>query len=203
MFTQTRMCHLFCLAESIDVVSMERSKLFNFESNPAKDMSIYCGEHDVFIFANGTIICWPEKDTEDFSYLKQFSPFFSLPLEKTIHEEIPYIYDESKKTTLLPSEELNDDMIILNHNDKMLKLAISYGLSRSVKLKYLEHILEAIINKYAPLAKALSHKGSLKISRRGILKIIGELMTTKSDLNLANNFSYIPTFFWQKSQLQF
>jgi uncharacterized Rmd1/YagE family protein len=188
---------IYCLADSIDLVALKAMKGINFEKPLAKDVVYYHDQYDAFIFNNGTMVIWNSEKEQAEQLINRLSASYLNPFQQSVDDTLTYYIDPHQEATITPSDKNNNDVLILNTDEAVLKLSFSYGLSRSIKLKALEQRVETIIEKYAPLANLIYRKGKINMSRKGVLKIIGELMIAKSDINLVNNFSYLPAFFWR------
>lgn len=197
-------CLTACIADNIDFAMLDSLSLFTLEKALAKDVVLVRNQlnYELFIFNNGTIVLWDADKTQALDLISTLKPALINPIDDVMIEHLDYICDPQQQTSMSPQEKIGDDMIILHENSEKLKLSISYGLSRSIKLRHFDHKLESMINKYTPLAKSIYLHGKIKMSHRGVIKIIGELMVNKVELNLVNNFIYQPAFFWANPSLE-
>jgi len=95
------------------------------------------------------------------------------------------------------------DRICLASQDTDIKLAISYGLSVSIKLNLYETKLEQLIIKHHSLLETGYQKGGFNTSRKNLNKILSEIIATKNKVNLSSEILYQPKFFWRHPNLEF
>lgn len=198
-------CLSYCLAERINLATLEPllRNTAHFQLNKHWRV-LEVIERDTnkiyYIFANGTVVTWNVKRFEIRDFFTQILPACIAPLKKPLTDE--FSYRLSNRTNLLPHPYFNVDCLLLEENTSELKLSLSYGFSQSIKLKYYEARLEGLIEKYLPLTQQLSQQTYLKLSRRQIRQIIGDILIVKGELNLTGNFLYQPKFFWQHPSLE-
>lgn len=157
-------------------------------------------KHLCFIFANGSIVTWGYKRHAIAALLDYVMPFCNNPHTHTIHDW--FSAQQGLSTTLKPHRYYDVDILTVTDWDHDLLLALSYGLSQSIKLQYFEHRLETLIEHYTPYANQLAQKGEMPLTRRASRKIIGEILGAKSELNLTSNFLYQPKYFWSHPTLE-
>ena len=191
------LCRVYSIADSVNFSILKSGHKLSFEQSPAKDVMFYHGEFDVFLFANGTAVFWDATNEQAEAFLEDVRSAFVNPFKQRVQDVTNYHIDPETDSTIIPSDKINNDVLFLKVDAPLLKLSFSYAFSRSIKLKSLEQFVENIIEKYAPLANSIYKRGKIALSRKGVLKIIGELMVAKTDINLVNNFTYLPVFFWQ------
>jgi len=198
-------CLTFCIADSLELSSLEKglkaksllniTRYWNVIEAYNREKNQYC-----YFFKNGTVVLWNIKRYEFIQYLTIVKKYTLKPLENLIHDE--FSYRIADKTAIFPHDYFHVDSITLESDEAKLKLAISYGLSQSIKLNYYEQRLENSIMKYTHLVEQLSLSGKTKLSRNRINKILGDILFTKSELNLTENFLYQPKFYWQHPNLE-
>lgn len=199
-------CLSFCLGERFDLANIDNLLADNSQYLIEK----YWGglkltkhnqpEHRCFVFNNGTLITWNVKRYQSEEYIALIEPALEQPIGKPILDEFTYMVDE--QTTMKPHEYYDIDVITIDDDTDNAKLSMSYALSQSVKLQYYEQRLEDLIAKYTPLTQELQSHGRLRIPRKRIRKIIGEIVAAKCEINLTSNFLYQPKFFWQHPSLE-
>jgi required for meiotic nuclear division protein 1 len=198
-------CLCYCIAEQLNLALLEQ-KLKRMSpltwNRHWNVIEIYIPQksQSCFLNKNGTLVSWNIKRHEIQQYIELARKNSINPIKAPIDDK--FFYSIGNKTTLAPHEYFNVDCITLESDDSELKLALSYGLSQSIKLNYYEQQLERLINKYNPLIHQLSTEGKFKSGRQRINKIIGEILVTKSALNLTSNFLYQPKFFWAHPNLE-
>jgi required for meiotic nuclear division protein 1 len=198
-------CLSYCIANTINLPLIERylkkmgtyqwHRYWNTIEISSPDLKQYC-----YIFKNGTLVCWNFKRYEVKKLFAIVKAAGTTLFKRPPRDAFSYCIKET--TRIFPHKFFNVDCMTLEQQDPELMLALSYGLSQSIKLNYYEHLLDVIINKYTPLIQQVSESGYFSIPRRQVLKIIGEMLTTKSEINLTSNFLYVPKFFWQHANLE-
>jgi len=197
-------CLSFCIAHSIDLKRLENSLLKKKLQVQLQQDVLHVSDpqqqHDIFYFSNGSFISWNvNKSTVD-HYRALAKPFCQKLLSKPQSDE--FIYKLADHVAIKPHGHFNVEIITLDTDDSDTKLALSYGLSQSIKLKMYEQMTERLITKNTPLIEQLSQKGKIHFSRKSIMQIIGKIIEAKSLINLKSSFSYQPTFFWQHPNLE-
>lgn len=204
-------CLSYCVAEKINLSDIE--KQIKFIAPVHWQCHRYWGCVEIlmgantqfcYIFSNGTLVCWNVKRYKVDDFFKIIAAagteIHTNEFLNPISDEFSYIIGDV--TRIYPHNYFHVDCLTLENDDSELKLALSYGLSQSIKLNYYEHRVESLINQYSPLINKLSKQGVLRISRRRIQKILGEMLKQKSEINLTSNFLYQPKFFWQHPNLE-
>ncbi len=199
-------CLSFCIAKSIDLNQLERRLL---EEKSLKFMKIrqiikfYSKDKpdkQGFLFSNGAVVTWGYKRYEAQRLVSKIKRLCEFAIKHPPHDEFSYRVGE--KTLIKPHDYFGVDCITLEEDSEEIKLSLSYGFAQSVKLQYFESRLEGLIDKYTPIISVLSSKGQMHISRKKTRKIIGEILATKSEMNLISNFMYHPKYFWQHPTME-
>ncbi len=198
-------CLSYCVAERIQLLDLERTLRKNKQIQVIKQwraIEILDRQHSWYIcvFANGTLVSWNLKRHQMPAYFDLIRPSCVQPLAFPLFDG--FSYKIHQKTAIFPHEFFNIDCFHLEEDDHELMLSLSYGLSQSIKLKYYEERLEALIERYTPLTRELSTHGKLSMSHKRIQKIIGDILSVKGELNLTSYFLYQPKFFWQHPSLE-
>jgi hypothetical protein len=85
----------------------------------------------------------------------------------------------------------------------LARYAFSQALSRSTALSALETSLEDYLSSMSSLPLALEKTGKPGMSRRRLVKKLGELLRFRQGLNLnRENFSETPDFYWDQPVLE-
>lgn len=202
-------CLSYCIANSIDIMRVDQhyknigpDHLLLKTREVLKMIPANFPNARIFIFSNGTVVSWGIKRHIIKKYLEEFTLFAKGAISFSVHDEVSYRLGE--KTAIEPHQYFDVDCLTLDRdigNDE-LKLSLAYGFSQSVKLQYFETVLELLIDKYNPLIQDLSKKGQIRVSRKQIKQVIGEIISAKSEMNLISNFLYHPKFFWQHPTLE-
>ncbi|GGI87482.1 RMD1 family protein [Legionella impletisoli] len=199
-------CLSFCIANSIDLTRLDnhyKNTLKSYTSARSRDtlkLKHHHNGHVVYVFKNGTVVSWGIKRHQINAYLDTIRLYANKPTAFEVHDDFSYKIGD--QTTIKPHDYFDVDCITLEEDNDEIKLSLSYGFAQSVKLQYFETILEALIEKYTPLIHTLSSRGDMRISRKQIRQIIGEILGAKSEMNLISNFLYHPKYFWQHPTLE-
>ncbi len=94
------------------------------------------------------------------------------------------------------------DIITLDSDNPQVKLAISYGLSQSIKLEVFEDAIQDTVKNNAYLPEEIANRGAISLSRRAIFKRMGEIFIVRSSINLNSEYLDIPEFFWRNPNLE-
>ena len=200
-------CLSFCIANKIDLNKLEQClspRVMPFKTQRMRNVIQIEDEglssRQAYVFVNGTLITWGFKRHQISAMLQLIEPACIDYLPYYVHDEFSYSIGD--KTTIKPHEYFDVDSLILENQSDELKLSLSYGFSQSIKLQYFEQKLEKLIEKYSPNISDMTTKGIMRISRKQIRKIIGEILQAKSEMNLISNFLYHPKYFWQHTSYE-
>lgn len=201
-------CLTYCIANTIDLTKLDlyfKSLAPDYNSLKSRDVVRVTVNHlsnpyILFIFKNGTVVSWGIKRHRIQAYLKIITTYAEKLHPFVVHDEFSYSF--SDKTTIQPHGFFDVDCLSLEEDTEELKLSLSYGFSQSVKLQYFEMVVESLIEKYNPLIQRLSSKGHMPLTRKQVRKIIGEILGSKSEMNLISNFMYHPKYFWRHPSLE-
>ncbi|KAJ4477185.1 hypothetical protein J3R30DRAFT_3483100 [Lentinula aciculospora] len=177
---------------------------------------------EIFVFGNGSFVCWGlgEKDARRFEreILRPVPGFQLAPLKEAETEELEFVSDRTEET------RLQGDLIILGkpapfdsqgslfselppmafpQETLLARYAFSQALSRSTALSGLEVSLDDYLSSMTHLPQALEETGKPGMSRKALIKKLGELMKFRQGLNLnRENFSDTPDFYWTEPELE-
>ncbi|KAI0838374.1 hypothetical protein F5Y06DRAFT_267961 [Hypoxylon sp. FL0890] len=159
---------------------------------------------DIFVFPSGTVVAW-SVPTDALMTLatRQLIRAAELPhLSRLEMEELEFVPDETRDTCYVKGE-----VVVLGtraqefHNDRLdttlAKIAFSSGLARSPKLAVLENqaieYFESSKNSLDFLEGGLEHK----LKRSSVLKMTGQLLSLRSQLNHYSDITdQLPDMFW-------
>ncbi|KAG6849786.1 hypothetical protein H0H93_005172 [Arthromyces matolae] len=180
-------------------------------------------EGEVFVFSNGSFVCWGlgEQDAKAFAaeVIDSASGIQVAPLAIPETEELEFVVDRSENT------RLQGDLIILGQMQPLTgakssltkkfpsmalpeetllaRYAYSQALSRSTALSVLEVSLDVYLTSMAQLPQSLIKTGKPGMGRTELIKKLGELMKFRQGLNLnRENFSDVPDFYWGEPELE-
>lgn len=104
--------------------------------------------------------------------------------------------DDTTPKTIPPSAFSEDTLLS--------RYAFSQALARSTALSALEVAFEGYLSSMASLPRSLQETGRPGMSRKALIKKLGELMKYRQGLNLdrEQNFSDVPDFYWSEPGLE-
>jgi uncharacterized Rmd1/YagE family protein len=152
--------------------------------------------HTLCVFAYGAVVFWGYTASEEKEFLVKLSPYLKSALAQVQEDTFFYEYGPE---TLIDEEE---DRIILQSEDLLLKVSLSYGLSQSAKLSVFEHEIDKTIQNTRHLPAELAEKGKITLSRKKISQHIGKLFSQKNSINLDSYALDTPEFFWKRPRYE-
>jgi uncharacterized Rmd1/YagE family protein len=197
-------CVAYCIAEGLDLITLQDYfKKQGFENKLYRGV-LYISHPknraELFFFKSGCFVAWGMFKSEEKLLLKSLKKFSKRPLS---HIEVDYFsYHYGKKTDLSTHRKFNVDVIELENDDVPIKLAISYGLSQSVKLESYEESVQKTIRQNSRLPEELAQFGKISLSGKAILKRIGEIYLERSLVNLSSEYLDVPEYFWQSPHFE-
>jgi uncharacterized Rmd1/YagE family protein len=200
-------CLAFCTASSYQLE--ELSQFFqkqNYRQQQFRNvLHIQNSEktENAFFFQHGCFVTWGLSHAQENLLLSQIDDFSHDTLFK--RECHVFVYQYGEKVSLVTSLEGNSDIITLEKeapDGVLLKLAISYGLSQSVKLCSYETSIQKTVAENQPISHELATRGRISLSRKAIFKRIGEIFLAKSSVNLGNEYLDVSDYFWDYPHLE-
>lgn len=155
---------------------------------------------DIFFFVHGCFVSWGLTKNQEQKILEQILPFSNFPLEKIESDFFCYVTGE--ETSIDTDDRLRLDVITLDTDNALVKLAFSYALAQSIKLETFEESIQEAIRKNSSLPEEIANHGVISLSRRAIFKRIGEIFLARSSINLNSEFLDAPEFFWRNPNLE-
>lgn len=179
---------------------------------------------DVLVLLNGTIVAWGMTEIEVIDQLIPLLKPSEVRSYKQIEsEDMDYVEEVEEHSKMddnsgsnsngngpisnsEPTSTMIGDVIYIrgtNESQRLLnKAAFSSGLARNTKLAALEISLE----KYISVIKDISHKlatgGHLGLKGSDALKITGQLLQIRGQLNLYSELIETPDLYWSEPQLE-
>jgi len=176
---------------------------------------------EVFIFGNGSFVCWGlgEEEARKFAHEVLTSSGAEVSRLKEFEtEDLEFVTDPSEKTRLqgdliilgqTPPPESDDALptslpqSVLSQDTLLARYAFSQALARSTALSTLEVSLEEYLSSMALLPDSLVQTGKPGLDRVSLVKKLGELLKFRQGLNLnRENFSDTPDFYWAEPVLE-
>jgi uncharacterized Rmd1/YagE family protein len=99
-------------------------------------------------------------------------------------------------------DRIQHDHIELQSDDIKVLLALSHAMAQSIKLAAFEGHAIDTIHTTSHLPQALAREGVIKLNRKAMAKIRGQLFLTKSDIILNYDLLDTPEFFWEHPEYQ-
>lgn len=191
-FSTSGRCSSFCTAESFNMTTLLQDLQANFECQKFQDVihvHIPNSLADAFFFSYGVCIFWGLHRKKEARFLDHIKNFENTPLLNKESDEFSYVFGENHR--------IHRDIITLTSKDILPKLAISHGLAQSMKLKALESSVQDTITQTKCIPEDLAKKGKIKLRRKQISKMMGQLFLKRSSVNLDFELLGTPHFFWE------
>ncbi|KAH7390779.1 hypothetical protein DE146DRAFT_723885 [Phaeosphaeria sp. MPI-PUGE-AT-0046c] len=156
---------------------------------------------EMFVFSYGVAVFWnfTEKQEKDiladltFSATATGVSLASRPLTESDFETEEFHFEYNPE---IPRPRVYNDMITLKSGDHMIKLAMSHAIAQSTKLSLFEEGMSRTMLAAQYVPKRLALNGKLGMKRTDVVKMIGQLFTSRVDVNLSSNMLDTPNFFW-------
>ena len=155
---------------------------------------------ELFFFIHGCFVSWGLTKNQEQKILEQIQEFATSPLDKI--ESDFFCYTIGEETSIDTDERLRLDVIMLDTDSPLVKLAFSYALAQSTKLETFEEAIQAAIRTNGTLPQEIATHGVISLSRRAIFKRIGEIFLARSSINLNSEYLDVPDFFWRNPNLE-
>eukprot|EP00794_Sanderia_malayensis_P014019 gene14019-15477_t len=160
---------------------------------------------EVFFFRRlGTCVCWnmPEFEKKKLkTALKEFqNKPYPFELVERENEQLSYFYTENN------SNLVNGD-IYLNktsgdETNALEKYAFSNAMAISVKLAIWESVLDQFVDSLENIPEDLRRGVKPKMSRKDVLRKLGELLRLRHQINLYSDLLMTPDFYWDREDLE-
>ncbi len=155
---------------------------------------------ELFFFIHGSFVSWGLTKHQEQKISEQIQELSYSPLEKI--ESDFFCYTLGEETSIDADERLRMDVITLDTENPLVKLAISYALAQSTKLETFEEAIQTAIRKNSYLPQEIASHGIISLSRSAIFKRIGEIFLVRSSINLNSEYLDAPEFFWRNPNLE-
>lgn len=150
----------------------------------------------VYIFGYGCCVFWNCNNDQIDTLLDLCQKHAVRPLPNPVTDEHNYHFGQ--ETEVLEES----DEIIIESDEPLIMLSLSFGMSQSVKLSSFEEAINRTIQKTKHLPEELANQGSTSLSRRKLSKYIGSLFGQRHSINLHNELLEIPEFFWRRPRYE-
>lgn len=197
-------CASFCTADSYDLLGLasyfKKKNYFTRLSRDFLHVSNLKKPGDIFFFNYGCFVSWGFKKSFEDKLLESIKEYSVHPL-KNIETDYFY-YRYGNETNIDTHEKLRIDLITLESEETLIKLAISYGLAQSIKLEAFEEAIKEAVKANSQLPEEIASRGTVSLSRRAIFKRMGEIFIARSSINLNIEYLDAPEFFWRNPNLE-
>ncbi|KAA8907343.1 hypothetical protein FN846DRAFT_947405 [Sphaerosporella brunnea] len=173
----------------------DNRSLMNFveQQNRAISMS------DVFLFQYGVVVIWGMTVEEERRFLKEIAKFEN---EKLAEEDVQVENFNFYVTSSYQPRIYNDFITLKDGRNYMVKLSISHAIAQSVKISLFEDLVDNTIEDTKQIPSGIAESGKVKMSRRDIMKHIGELFILRININLQGSVLDSPELMWAEPQLE-
>jgi len=193
-------CSSYCTADAYQID--ELAKFLRSEGRECKfyDNVIHARREDIpgdtFYFPYGCVVFWGFDEVENQKILKKLKPFEIKPLSAPIQDDCTFHLGSE---TIINEE---DDEVILESEDVLIKIGISHALSQSVKLTMFEDSINKTIESSRHMPAELASEGKISLSRKKLSQKIGALFAERNSINLHSDILDTPEFFWRRPRYE-
>jgi uncharacterized Rmd1/YagE family protein len=198
-------CVSFCTAVSYDLTALANAvKRKEYQLTLSRDVLHIKNlkkPYEIFFFNHGCFVCWGLSKRQEQKWVNYVVMFArdTLPIVETDYFAFQYNDDE---TMIYTHERFKLDIITLESDNPQIKLAISYGLAKSIKLESFEDAIQGTVKKNSALPVEIATHGSIPLSKNAIFKRMGEIFLARSLINLNSEILDTPEFFWRNPNLE-
>lgn len=147
---------------------------------------------EMFVFSYGVAVFWnfTEKQEKDILADLTFSSgatgvsLANRPLTESDFETEEFHFEYNPE---IQRPRVYNDMITLKSGDHMIKLAMSHAIAQSTKLSLFEEGMSRTMLAAQNVPKRLALTGKLGMKRTDVVKMIGQLFTSRVDVNLCKS----------------
>ncbi|PSN74660.1 YagE family protein [Corynespora cassiicola Philippines] len=165
-------------------------------NTPDFDTQVHTPE--VFLFEYGTVVIWGMTRQEEKRFLKEIAKFEvdKLGKDEIEAEEFNFYYTREYQARIY-----NDFISLREKKNYMIKLAISHGLSQSVKTSLFEDLVDSTIEDTKDIPAQIANSGKIKLNKKQINMQIGELFILRISIHLQGSVLDAPELMWAEPQL--
>jgi uncharacterized Rmd1/YagE family protein len=171
---------------------------------------------DVLVLSNGTIVAWGMAENEVADQLIPLLRRSELRSYKDSEsEDMDFVEEESASRNDEGNEQQNNDtqtstmvgeVIYIRGSsptERLLKkAAFSSGLARNTKLAALEFSMEKFILSIKQISQTMASGGHLGLKGNQVLRITGQLLQIRGQLNLYSELIETPDHYWSEPELE-
>jgi len=193
-------CKAYCTAGFYSLKDLQRAlkKTKNEVVVFREVLHLFSPSHQghIFFFDYGCVVFWGFSEKEEKETLTLLKNFEISPLEKIEEDEFEF------EPSLTPQTIIKNDVIYLATDNPLDKLAISYGITQSVKLEVFEHRIETTIDQTKYIPETLALEGRIPLSRKKLAKKVGKLFIERNSINIDTEILDLPEFFWEHPEVE-
>jgi uncharacterized Rmd1/YagE family protein len=153
---------------------------------------------EVFLFEYGTVVIWGMTTQEEKRFLKEIAKFEvdKLGKDEIETEEFNFYYTREYQARIY-----NDFISLRDKKNYMIKLAISHGLSQSVKTSLFEDLVDNTIDDTKDIPAQIASSGKINLNKKQINMQIGQLFILRISIHLQGSVLDAPELMWAEPQL--
>ena len=153
---------------------------------------------EVFLFEYGTVVIWGMTTSDEKRFLKEIAKFEvdKLGKDEIETEEFNFYYTREYQARIY-----NDFISLRDKKNYMIKLAISHGLSQSVKTSLFEDLVDNTIDDTKDIPAQIARSGKIDLNKKQINMQIGELFILRISIHLQGSVLDAPELMWAEPQL--
>ncbi|KAF2678213.1 DUF155-domain-containing protein [Lentithecium fluviatile CBS 122367] len=180
---------------------LKRPEPIHADSDPSletADFDIQVHTPEVFLFEYGTVVIWGMTLQEEKRFLKELAKFETdkLGKDEIETEEFNFYYTREYQARIY-----NDFISLRDKKNYMIKLAISHGLSQSVKTSLFEDLVDNTIDNTKDIPAQIASSGKINLNKKQINMQIGELFILRISIHLQGSVLDAPELMWAEPQL--
>ena len=181
--------------------SPRRPSITHADSDPQMDTPDFDTQvhtPEVFLFEYGTVVIWGMSLQEEKRFLKEIAKFEvdKLGKDEVETEEFNFYYTREYQARIY-----NDFISLRDKKNYMIKLAISHGLSQSVKTSLFEDLVDSTIDDTKDIPAQIASSGKINLNKKQINMQIGELFILRISIHLQGSVLDAPELMWAEPQL--
>lgn len=187
--------------EDIGEAHQRRPSMTHADSDPQMDTPDFDTQvhtPEVFLFEYGTVVIWGMSLQEEKRFLKEIAKFEvdKLGKDEVETEDFNFYYTREYQARIY-----NDFISLRDKKNYMIKLAISHGLSQSVKTSLFEDLVDNTIDETKDIPAQIASSGKINLNKKQINMQIGELFILRISIHLQGSVLDAPELMWAEPQL--
>jgi uncharacterized Rmd1/YagE family protein len=189
-------CLTVCLAQSFRFSELREKLLDSTRAQVFRNALIVdYKEGCSIVFSYGVVVHWNVS-------LDERRALQTLLLEYSVRPDTNPQEDNFSYEFGCEQDRFQYDHIELKSSDFKVLLAMSHAMAQSIKLAAFEGHAIDTIRATSHLPESLAREGKIKLNRKAMAKIRGQLFLTKSDIILNYDLLDTPEFFWEHPEYQ-